>query len=343
MKNNPLISIIVPVYNVEKYLRPCLDSILSQTYMNWEAILVDDGSKDNSGKICDEYAQKDSRFIVVHKENAGVAQARITGFENSKGELITFVDADDYVANDYIEKLSAPIINYNVDMTACNFYDVYGDRMISRPSLVGRFNDSKEFLAYHYAYDASIGREGMSRFLWSKMFKREYVEGGLNAGLGLWFGEDQIAVFDILYNIKSLELIPDVMYFYVQREGQATKKYDLSLWDSMIEMLQRYIEIDKDHIATKMIAKRTWSYVMKTAKQKMISANLSSKTYCQHLSYMREKEYMNNFFNHKLLQLKCPANWYYWLLKNKYFFCFYLLANINNISYRLKRTITNSK
>ena len=78
--NNPLISIIVPVYNVEKYLRPCLDSILSQTYTNWEAILVDDGSKDNSGNICDEYAQKDSRFIVVHKENAGVAQARITGF-----------------------------------------------------------------------------------------------------------------------------------------------------------------------------------------------------------------------------------------------------------------------
>lgn len=334
---NPLISIIVPVYNVEKYLRPCLDSILSQTYTNWEAILVDDGSKDNSGKICDEYAQKDNRFIVVHKQNEGVAQARITGFENSKGELITFVDADDYVANDYIEKLSAPIIKNNVDMTACNHYDVNGERMKSSSKLVGQFNDPKEFIAHHYAYDASIGRGGMSPFLCSKMFKREYVEGGLNAGIGLWFGEDQIAVFDILYNIKSLEQIPDVMYYYVQREGQATKKYDLSLWDSMIEMLQRYIEIDKDHIATKMIARRTWSYVMKTAKQKMISANLSSKTYCQHLSYMREKEYMNNFFNHKLLQLKCPTCWYYWLLKNKYFFCFYLLVKVEKIHHMLKK------
>lgn len=98
MNMNPLISIIVPVYNVEPYIRKCLDSILSQTYTNWEAILVDDGSTDQSGAICDEYAKKDARFVVVHKQNEGVAKARITAFEHSKGELITFIDSDDYVS-----------------------------------------------------------------------------------------------------------------------------------------------------------------------------------------------------------------------------------------------------
>ena len=104
--NNPLISIIVPVYNVEKYLRPCLDSILSQTYTNWEAILVDDGSKDNSGKICDEYAQRDNRFRVIHKENGGVSSARNIGIEMSKGKWITFVDADDMLKNAFIKSAS---------------------------------------------------------------------------------------------------------------------------------------------------------------------------------------------------------------------------------------------
>ena len=99
MNMNPLISIIVPVYNVEPYIRKCLDSILSQTYYNWEAILVDDGSTDQSGAICDEYAKKDARFVVVHKQNEGVAKARITAFEHSRGQLITFIDADDYVDN----------------------------------------------------------------------------------------------------------------------------------------------------------------------------------------------------------------------------------------------------
>ena len=120
----PLISIIVPVYNVEKYLRSCLDSIRVQTFKDFEAVLVDDGSTDNSGFICDEYEQKDNRFVVVHKQNEGVAKARITAFEHSEGEYITFIDADDYVSPVYLEKLTSPIIEEGVDMVSCNFFDI---------------------------------------------------------------------------------------------------------------------------------------------------------------------------------------------------------------------------
>ena len=109
-KERTAISIILPVYNTEKFLRPCLDSIVAQTFTDFETILVDDGSTDGSGGICDEYAMKDDRFVVVHKQNEGVAMARITGFEHSKGDYITFIDSDDIVNPLYLKKLYNTII-----------------------------------------------------------------------------------------------------------------------------------------------------------------------------------------------------------------------------------------
>ena len=102
---NPEISIIIPVYKAEKYLRRCLDSVLSQTLSNWECILVDDGSPDQSGAICDEYAAKDSRFRVIHKPNGGVSSARNEGLDTAKGEFICFIDSDDWVGPKYLEHL----------------------------------------------------------------------------------------------------------------------------------------------------------------------------------------------------------------------------------------------
>ena len=109
----PLISVIVPVYKVEEYLNRCVDSILSQTFTDFELILIDDGSPDNCGKICDEYAQKDNRVCVIHKKNGGLSSARNTGidwaFKNSNSQYITFVDSDDLITKDYLEKLNDAI------------------------------------------------------------------------------------------------------------------------------------------------------------------------------------------------------------------------------------------
>ena len=96
------ISVIVPVCNVEKYIRRCLDSIQSQTFTDWECICIDDGSPDNSGKICDEYAEKNTRFVVLHKENGGVSSARNAGLDVAKGEYVTFCDSDDYVESNWL-------------------------------------------------------------------------------------------------------------------------------------------------------------------------------------------------------------------------------------------------
>ena len=138
---------------MEDYIRPCLDSILAQTYTNFEAILVDDGSKDGSGRICDEYAVKDSRFVVMHKDNEGVARARITAFEHSKGELITFIDSDDYVSPLYLEELSKPIFEEDADMVSCDFYyDRSGKISKSTGFLTGMYEDDKlkDFITNHF-------------------------------------------------------------------------------------------------------------------------------------------------------------------------------------------------
>ena len=113
------VSIIVPVYNVEKYIEKCLNSLISQSYRNIEIILIDDGSKDNSGKICDKYKKKDPRIKVIHKENAGVSEARNSGIQKATGKYLCFVDADDFVMNDYIKYLHKLIAINCSDIAVC--------------------------------------------------------------------------------------------------------------------------------------------------------------------------------------------------------------------------------
>ena len=124
--NNPKISVIVPVYEVEEYLCECINSILAQTFVDFELILIDDGSLDSSGKICDEFAQKDNRIIVIHQENKGLSCARNTGIKTANGSFITFVDSDDLVANTYLEELYNNIVSYDCDIAICK--ETSGDK-----------------------------------------------------------------------------------------------------------------------------------------------------------------------------------------------------------------------
>ena len=118
---NELISIIVPIYNVENYLRQCLDSIVSQTYQNFECLLINDGSSDNSADICREYIEKDSSFRYFEKENVGVSSARNLGIERSKGQYITFIDSDDWVDSEYLEVLYRALIEEKADIAITTY------------------------------------------------------------------------------------------------------------------------------------------------------------------------------------------------------------------------------
>ena len=123
-----LISVIIPVYNAEKFLNKCLDSVIGQTYKNLEIILVDDGSQDDSGKICDEYAQKDNRIKVIHKENGGDSSARNTGLKMATGKYITTIDSDDWIELNAYEDMLKVLLEKNVDIVRCGFYKNYGEK-----------------------------------------------------------------------------------------------------------------------------------------------------------------------------------------------------------------------
>lgn len=125
-----LVSIVVPVYNVEKYLKKCVESIINQTYKNLEIVLVDDGSTDNSGKICDDYSISDERVKVIHKQNGGLSDARNVGIDNSTGKYITFVDSDDTIENDYVEYLYSLLKKYKTKLSICNYNVISKDKII---------------------------------------------------------------------------------------------------------------------------------------------------------------------------------------------------------------------
>ena len=165
-ESKALISIIVPIYNVEKYLRQCLDSIQDQTYQNFECLLINDGSSDNSADICREYVSKDSRFRYIEKENGGVSSARNLGIEHSKGEYITFIDSDDWVDSDYLEVLYTALIDENADISVStykrfhmadncwyvhSFQRGYEKRVFTNQELIDEFIDLDTF-DYSYRY-----------------------------------------------------------------------------------------------------------------------------------------------------------------------------------------------
>ena len=219
MANNPLISIIVPVYNVENYLCECIDSIRKQTYSNIEIILVDDGSTDRSGDICDEYAKIDSRIIVVHKNNGGLSSARNTGLEIASGNYIGFVDSDDFIEQTMYEKLINGF-NYadNIGITSCSIYR-YANGVIKPYKSAW---DVKRHRTVRYESFAKEVLPCKINFtVWSKLFKREIIN-DVKFRIGR-INEDTLYMFDISKELELRQLdmveIPHSLYYYRMRDG----------------------------------------------------------------------------------------------------------------------------
>ena len=168
-----LVSIIIPVYNAEKYLEECLESVVNQTYHNLEIILIDDGSTDKSGKICDEYAQKDSRIKVIHKQNEGISQARNIGIEMAKGEYIQFVDSDDYVDLDLVETAYSLARKNEADIVCFSHYTVKE----SENEIIQESEDILKVLSPMEALKELLLDRKIRNFPWEKLWKRKLFDG----------------------------------------------------------------------------------------------------------------------------------------------------------------------
>ena len=208
--STPTISIIVPVYNMELYLRESLDSIKTQTFTDWECILVDDGSTDSSPEICDEYAAADPRFIVIHKKNGGLSSARNAALKEAKGEYIGFVDADDWIEPEMYQQLYNLIIKNQADLSQIGYRTEYiGRHSIKHLTRTQKIINGQEAMR-------EIGLDRMPNYVWNKLHKRSIITCDFPEGRNF---EDIYVYSKWLKNVTRMVLDPTVLYHYRMRKG----------------------------------------------------------------------------------------------------------------------------
>ena len=230
-RSTPKISIISPVYNAEPYIVKCLDSILAQTFESWELILVDDGSLDRSGILCDEYATKDSRIVVIHKKNEGVGAARQTGMDNATGEYIIHVDPDDWVEPDMLEQLYQKAKENEFDIVICDYFVDYVDRHV-RVS-----QQPASLTASDVLYDLFHRLHGS---LCNKLARRAcYTAHGVRFVPGIDYCEDVLIWVQLLQHNLKIAYLPQAFYHYVQHSGSITSFCTPRFYDNAI----RYVGV----------------------------------------------------------------------------------------------------
>lgn len=251
-----LISVIVPIYRVEKYLRRCLDSIINQTYTNLDIILIDDGSDDGCAMICDEYKSKDSRISVIHKTNGGVSSCRNIGIEKSRGKYIVFVDSDDYVSLNMIEVLYENMISTKSDISIGNFRYVYQDYSIDNyfPKYELVVCDNKK---YDYLYDEYYNI--VSIIPWVKIYKKDLFK-NIKYPVGI-VEEDEAVVFDLFKKAKRISYIDEKIYNYVQREDSIMHSFNLNRLDSIKIREERIKKIKKEKLGDELLKKEYFTFL----------------------------------------------------------------------------------
>lgn len=217
------ISIIVPVYNVEKYLKRCVNSLINQTYKNIEIILVNDGSYDNSLEICEEFTQKDTRVIVLNQDNQGQSVARNKAIKAASGKYFCFVDSDDYVAPNYIEVLYKLLLENNADISLCRFSEFYGEGVdvskLNKAKPCIQYLSNKEMLTNMYNPNQDV-----YIFVWGKLFRRELFD-------DIFFPPgricEDVAVLYKLFDRANKGVITDEVLYYYYRNNEGSTTYVL--------------------------------------------------------------------------------------------------------------------
>lgn len=223
-----MISIIVPIYNIEQYLTQCIESIMNQTYQDLDIVLVDDGSTDSSPMICDEFAKKDSRIRVIHKKNEGLVRARKTGIQAAYGEYIAYVDGDDWIELDMISTLYNLMIEQNVDVVMCGMFEDTGDvcKEVNQDFHEGRYD--KTALIQEIYPSMIVGEDFFDwkilPAVWNKIYKKEIViPYQMQVDDGLRMGEDAACIYPLLLNVESIYIMNKCKYHYRQTPNTMVK------------------------------------------------------------------------------------------------------------------------
>lgn len=240
-----MISIIVPIFNVEQYIEQCIESICHQTYKDLEIILVDDGSLDNSGKICDLYQRKDSRIKVIHKKNGGLVSARKAGLQLAHGTYIAYVDGDDWIESNMYEKLLHYLLKSDSDVAMCGRYEDTGkySKAVFHGIKSGKY-DKKSMIKKVYPkmiVNEEFFKWGIFPGVWDKLFKRECIESfQMEVDDKIQMGEDAVCTYPCLLNVQSIYILRECLYHYRQiTDSMVKQRENCELERKRFEILYR--------------------------------------------------------------------------------------------------------
>ncbi|MBS4198408.1 glycosyltransferase family 2 protein [Bacillus sp. FJAT-49732] len=240
----PKVSIVVPIYKVEKYIHRCIESILEQTYTNLEIILVNDGSPDNCGKIIDEYAGKDNRIHVVHKKNGGLSDARNKGMEYATGEYTLFVDSDDWLERNMVEVLVKISLDYQADVVQSAFYYAYNDHLLYDNRYFSQ-NDPHVLLNKKELMYELVRNEKVKNFAWGKLYKTNLIK-NLPFKKGVLF-EDVFWAHLVMHRVNTYVISHKPMYYYLQRDESIVANYSLRNLDIIEGLKERHKFIEQHY------------------------------------------------------------------------------------------------
>lgn len=309
----PELSIIVPVYKVEPYLRRCIDSILAQTFRDFELILIDDGSPDHCGAICDEYAAKDSRIIVIHQKNQGVSAARNAGLDIARGTYLGFVDSDDWIEPEMYETMLATAKEKQVDVVVCGIQYRADDGTLIRNDLIAdRSYTNEEMLKCLYGKPNPTGGA-----VWNKIFIRAKVM-DIHFRVNISMAEDWVYLFECYEKCRNAYQIPSIFNNVVERPSSATRQNE-------IDALYRIVFGGKAILL--LLLARDYSFELESlATDKYIDDCIRYSNLIQEIGRTTGTSYRWKFFKMRLQAVKLlPRAAFYKLLpKNKirgYIYC----------------------
>lgn len=282
----PLFSIVVPIYNVQKYVGKCVDSLCSQSFHDFEIILVDDGSKDDSGRICDEYASKFSFIKVIHKENGGIVSARQAGVEQSSGIYISCIDGDDWVSIDYFERFKQVIDTYHPDVICCGYYEAYSEVNIAikhpnREGFYVREDLEKEIFPMLLCNSGGLS---FSSSLWAKVFRKEIYQQQQLVSVRVSMGEDEACVKPTIFHSNSMFLFNEPLYYYRQNQDSVTRAPKIFSWDGPeIRAIHLKKQLNLDEFDLKNQLFRSLVFSVFTVAVSQFNSNKSAKEICNNI------------------------------------------------------------
>ncbi|MBR3108170.1 MAG: glycosyltransferase family 2 protein [Clostridia bacterium] len=336
MKNNALVSVIIPVFNVAPYLAESLDSVIHQTYKNLEIIMIDDGSTDGSGKICDDYAAADERILVIHQENKGLSSARNIGLDRMTGEAVAFLDSDDEYQPDFFQAMMDALIRENADLVMCQFSIHHTEEKMGPSNLM-----CVERLLPPGVYDRidalhALAEERINQAVWNKLYLSKLWE-NIRFPDGHVF-EDLVTAYKVIDRCEKICVVEHILYLFRKRPGSITADCSLRNMDDHIAAYLHFESFVRENVPA-VFSQEQLIHARRETLNRMI-------TYYIYLSGKNEKEdmaYRENL-KRRILEIgnetgigdrELRRKVFYWMIRS----CPWVLSSFYPIYFRIRRSV----